>query len=225
MDCEKAVAELPILQDFINFINKQVGVFCDCITSFNGNKVRVERQIHRYLRPTSKTYKNGQPTIMWSSYEDPKQPDILHHRTIRVDDFLQDNSENGFNEKQISWAIIVFIFSHWDEIIRPQIAKIRKVSVNEVKVPEFGDLRIIRNAIIHNQGFLSSVDFEKITTMKDLLEQNQEIRFSHEKMHQFFIKLKQGIARLGLEYTGELPGAPNLEDISGIAIQMNSRFK
>jgi hypothetical protein len=30
MDMSKAIDELPILRDFIDFVNSQVGVDCDC---------------------------------------------------------------------------------------------------------------------------------------------------------------------------------------------------
>jgi hypothetical protein len=45
----KATAELPILRNFMDLINRQVGVYCDALSSFNGNKVRVERQIPRLV--------------------------------------------------------------------------------------------------------------------------------------------------------------------------------
>jgi hypothetical protein len=51
MDMTKALAELDVLRGFIDFVNRQVGVYCDCLSSFYGNKVRVERQVARVTRP------------------------------------------------------------------------------------------------------------------------------------------------------------------------------
>ena len=31
IDMDKALAELPILRDFIDFVNRQVGVYSDCL--------------------------------------------------------------------------------------------------------------------------------------------------------------------------------------------------
>jgi hypothetical protein len=53
MDMTKALAELDVLRGFIDFVNRQVGVYCDCLAGFNGNKVRVERQVARVTRPVS----------------------------------------------------------------------------------------------------------------------------------------------------------------------------
>jgi hypothetical protein len=216
---EKARAELPILRSFIDFVNKQVGVYSDALSSFEGNKVRVERQVARVQRPVGRQIKDGRPVVMWASFEDPSSPDAIHHRIIRADDFIKVNSEAGFNEQQVCWSIIVFIFAYWDEEIRPQIAKVRGVTPNEVMIDEFGDLRILRKNIIHNGGILPATDHTKLKMMQPLVLPDAAITFSHDQMHKLFIHIKQGIAKLILKYTGDLPGAPDASEIVSIAIQ------
>lgn len=147
MDMTKATAELDVLRRFIDFVNCQVGVYCDCLSSFYGNKVRVERQVARVTRPASRRFENGQTVITWASLEDPTRPDVIHHRIIRADEFITMNSEAGFNEQQVCWSIIVFMFAYWDEEIRPQIANIRGVEPNDVQIDAFGDLRICGRAL------------------------------------------------------------------------------
>jgi hypothetical protein len=216
---EKARAELPILRSFIDFVNKQVGVYSDALSSFEGNKVRIERQVARVQRPVGKQIKDGRPVVMWASFEDPSSPDAIHHRIIRADDFIKANSEAGFNEQQVCWSIIVFMFAYWDEEIRPQIAKVRGVAPNEVMIDEFGDLRIFRKNIIHNGGILPAADHAKLKVMQSLASPDATITFSHDQMHKLFVHIKQGIAKLVLKYTGHLPGAPDASDIVSIAIQ------
>ena len=150
MDRQKAEAELTVLRSFIDFVNRQVGVYCDCLAGFHGNKVRVERQMPRLQRPTNRRIEDGQPVIMYVSVEDPGRPDVLHHRIIRADEFINVNFEAGFNEQQVCWAIIVFVFAYWDEEVRSQIARIRGIQPNAVQLDAMGDLRILRKAIIHN---------------------------------------------------------------------------
>ena len=164
MDTAKALAELDVLRGFIDFVNRQLGVYCDCLSSFHGNKVRVERQVARVTRPASRRIENGQTVITWASLEDPTRPDVIHHRIIRADEFITANSEAGFNEQQVCWSIIVFIFSYWDEEIRPQIAKIRGVEPNEIQLDALGDLRILRKSIIHNGGVLEATEYAKLKT-------------------------------------------------------------
>jgi hypothetical protein len=219
MDRDKALAELAILRGFIDFINRQVGVYCDCLAGFQGNKARIERQMPRVQRPAGRRIEAGRPVIVWASVEDPSSPDVLHHRITRADEYVRENSEAGFNERQICWAIIVFIFAYWDEEIRPQIARIRGVVPNDVRLDAFGDLRILRKNIMHNSGVLTATDHAKLKLMADLCRPDSVIAPTHDQMHRIFVLIKQAIGALILEYTGRLPGAPDPAEIVSVAIQ------
>jgi hypothetical protein len=219
IDFDKAMAELPILRLFIDFVNNQVGVYCDCMSSFRGNKVRIERQKARINRPSGTRIENERPVIMRTSVEDPSSPDVIHQRVIKADDFIAANAEAGFNHQQVRWAIIVFTFAYWDEEIRPQIARVRGVKSDEVKLDELGDLRILRKNIVHNGGVLPASAYANLKVMKPLVQPDQKITLTHDQMHKVFVHVKQAIAKLILEYTGNLPGAPKASEIVGIAIQ------
>jgi hypothetical protein len=219
MDTEKAQAELVVLREFIDFVNRQVGVYCDCLSGFQGNKVRIERQMPRLLRPTSRRIQDGQPVVMYASVEDPARPEVLHHRIIRADEFMNVNSEAGFNEQQICWSIIVFLFAYWDEEIRPRIADVRRVKPNDVKIDALGDLRLLRRSIVHNAGIITAEDHAKLKVMADVCRPNERIAPKHDDMHRIFVLVKQAIAKLMLDYSGHLPGAPKAEEIVSVAIQ------
>jgi hypothetical protein len=219
MDMGKARAELPILRDFIDFVNNQVGVYMDCLAGFEGNTVRIDRQVARVQRAIGRRIEDGRPVIVAASIEDPTSPDVIHHRIIRSDDFLAANAEIGFNERQVCWSIIVFLFAYWDEEVRPKIAAVRGVEPNEVKVDALGDLRLIRNAIVHSKGVLSAGDHAKLRKLAGLVQPDATIALSHDQMHKLFIAIKQAIAEIILTYTGHLPGAPEASQIVGVAIQ------
>ena len=223
MDMKRALAELEVLRGFIDFVNRQVGVYCDCLSSFQGNKVRIARQIARVSRQVSQRIENGQTIIMRASLEDPTLPDVIHQRIIRADEFITANSEAGFNEQQVCWSIIVFIFAYWDEEIRPQIAKIREVKPDEVKINAFGDLRILRHSIVHNGGVLQAADHSKLKVLKSICQADTKISPTHDQMYAIFVAIKSAIGSLILKYTAHLPGAPKPEDIVDIAIQNTVR--
>lgn len=223
MNIEKAIAELDILRDFIDFINQQVGVYCDCLSGFDGNRVRIERQVPRVQRPTSRRIEDGQPVTVWTSLEDPRSPDIIHNRIMRSEEYIRSNSETGSNEQQICWSIIVFLFAHWDEKIRPEIASVRGVKPNEIQINALGDLRILRKAIVHNGGILTASDHRKMRVMQSLFSPNAAINPEHDEMHKIFVCIKQAIAELILHYTGNMPGAPKASELTDIAIQNAGR--
>ena len=217
-DAERMQAELPILREFVDFVNKQVGVYSDCLNGFEGNKVRVERQVARVLRPSGRQIQNGVPVIMYTSVEDPNSPEVIHHRTIRTDEFIAANSEKGFNEQQVCWSIIVFVFAYWDEEIRPKIANVRGVKTDDVTVDAFGDLRLLRRSIVHRKGIISAADHAKLQKMRELVRPDEPITLSHDQMHKVFVLIKQAIGDIIMSYTSRLPGAPDPSTIVDIAI-------
>lgn len=219
MDVEKAKAELPILREFIDFLNRQVGVYCDCLAGFEGNRVRIERQIPIAHRRAGTRIDSGERVIVYASVEDPSRPDVIHHRIVRADEFRAVNSQAGFNEQQMCWAIIVFIFSYWDEDIRPRLAEVRGVEPNAIQLDTLGDLRILRKSIIHNGGSLKASEHAKLKKLGDLFGPDSTIAPDHETMHKVFIAAKRAIAALILHHTSQLPGAPKAEEIVDIAIQ------
>jgi hypothetical protein len=223
MDMTKTLAELDVLRGFVDFVNRQVGVYCDCLGGFDGNKVRIERQVARVTRPVSRRIENGQPVIVWASLEDPTHPDVIHHRTIRADEFITANAEAGFNEQQVCWSIIVFVYAYWDEEIRPQIAKIKSVPKNNIRLDVFGDLRILRQSIVHHRGVLKPSNHGKLKVLNEICHAGMTISPTHDEMHKIFVAIKSAIGALILEYTAHLPGAPKPEEIVDIAVQNAGR--
>lgn len=66
------------------------------------------------------------------------------------DDLKARNSEGGINFFFIANACLVAIYQYWEDHYRRSIAHCFKRQKNEIKAPIFGDLRILRISIIHN---------------------------------------------------------------------------
>jgi hypothetical protein len=211
---------LETLREFIDFVNRQVGVYMDALAGFAGNKTRIEFQVARILRSTQKRKdSNGLNVTVWSSFEDPGSPKVIHNRIVRAADYIAYNSADGANEQQHARAIIVMLFTYWNEEIRPRLARCKDIDANDIKVDALGDLRLLRHAILHNKGVLASAKHAQIKMMRDMFEPEKEIIISHEAMHKLFVGVKQGVADLILEHTGQRPGAPNASEIVDLAIQ------
>ena len=90
---------------------------------------------------------------------------------------------------------------------------------NDVQVDALGDLRILRNGIVHNAGVITVADHGKLKTISDVCKPDKKISLTHDQMHKVFVEVKKAIGNLILEYTGHLPGAPKPEEIVEVAIQ------
>jgi hypothetical protein len=212
---------LDALREFIDFINRQVGVYMDAMAGFAGNKVRMELQTARIRRRSApQIQSDGSSIVASSSLEDPSRPDVILSRIYRAQDYVADNSEGGFNEQQHTRAIIVFIFAYWDEEIRPRLPRAKSFSSpNDIRVDSLGDLRLLRRAIIHNKGILSTKSHEKMKVMQDMFTPNAEISIPRDNMHRLFVGIKQGIGQRIVDHIGARPGAPDVGQIKDVSIK------
>jgi hypothetical protein len=207
-----------IIREYIDFVNQQVGVYMDAIAGFAGHHARVERQVSRILR---KTKHSGEQPVVWASYEDPSKPDIIHNRIIRSNEYLASNSVDGSNTQQHSQAILVFLFAYWEYEIRPRLAKSMNIERDDVKSNIMGDLRIIRNVILHSKGIFRHDAHRSLKLLSDMFPVDQPVYISYENIHKIFVLIKQDCARLLLEWLG-IKKSPNFkpEEIVDVALQM-----
>lgn len=139
-----------IVKEFIDFLNLQIGVYMNSIAGFTGAKMQMERQVARVLREQSrKKDARGDRIITHQSFEDPQSPDVVHSRIVTAKNFIEENSPGGINQRQLSYSVIVFIYTYWEDEIRPRLAKAAGENKKSVTSDIMGDLRCIRNSILH----------------------------------------------------------------------------
>ena len=102
------------------------------------------------------------------------QPDyrILHYSKTQAE-FKKRNSHNGANYKFIGNMTLITIYAYWEHSCRNIIANYYNVKPKRVESDIFGDLRWIRNSIIHHNG-VALPDVEKCKIFKWFRE-NDEI--------------------------------------------------
>ncbi|HEV2170295.1 MAG TPA: hypothetical protein VGR40_05070, partial [Candidatus Binatus sp.] len=74
-----------LIREFIDFVNQQVGVYMDAMAGFENIRLTIERQVHIVKRKAGMTSDEaGNRIVVWSSFEDPRQPEIIHNRIVRA---------------------------------------------------------------------------------------------------------------------------------------------
>ncbi len=204
-----------VIHEYIEFVNEQIGMYMDALAGYAGHCVRIERQVARILRAS---HKEGD-VIVYASYVDPTRPDVIHNRIVRADDYIAANSKGGSNEQQHACAIIVFLYTYWEKETRPRLAKILNVDVGEIRSKVMGDLRLVRNAIIHTKRVFRQDDYKKLEILKDLFEPDKRIHLSYDSMHKIFGFVKNSLGGMLLTYYGGVENAPiDLAEIIDVAI-------
>jgi len=191
------------------------------IAGFSGAKIQMERQVARIQREQSrKKDSKGDQVISYQSFEDPNSPDVVHSRIVTANQFMQENSQNGINQRQLSYSVIVFIYTYWEDEIRPRLAKTAGIETKNITSEIMGDLRCMRNSILHSKGIFTPEWHRKLVVLKDCFALNEKIDISYELMHQIFVKVKQGCAKLIFEWLGVDPKDRfDIDQLKDLAIQ------
>lgn len=185
-----------IARSFIDFVNVQVGAYMDACSGFAQNKSVVERQVHRDVRPDgTKRGTKDAPRIMMTAVEDPTQPDVLMHRIVLVSEYIAANSVGGSNEQHHARAAITFLYAYWDEEVRPDLARALGVTSKEIVSDIFGDLRLIRHAVLHNKGLLTDTAYKKLKLVGEHFTPNDVVSLPNATMHRIFALIKQDMAQ------------------------------
>ena len=207
-----------IARAFIDFVNVQVGAYMDACSGFAKNKSVVERQIHRDVRPDgTKRGPKDAPRVMMTAVEDPTQPDVLMHRILLVSEYIAANSVGGSNEQQHARAAITFLYAYWDEEVRPELARTLGVDTKEIVSDIFGDLRLIRHAVLHNKGIIAFTAHQKLKLLREHFTSNSVVSIENFTMHRIFYLIKQDMAQRVINDSG-LRGE-DTHDVIDIAIQ------
>ncbi len=119
----------------------------------------------------------------------------------------------------------MFLFSFWEEEIRPRLAAILNIDVHKIKSDIMGDLRILRNAILHSKGILRTDKYRQLKKLSRMFSENAPIHLSYENMHQVFVLIKQDCARNFYEFLGITDPKVKPGEIVDLAIQFPGKKK
>lgn len=214
-----------VVRDYLDFLSQQVGMYIDALSGFDGNVTRVETQVHRVTRPASHRIENGSPVVVWTSYEDPSKPGVIHNRISRAEDYLAANGNGGPNEEQHARAILIFLFTYWEDEIRPRLAAAAGVEPSRIASDIHGDLRILRHAILHAKGKVRREEHRRLKLLGELVQEEAPIRLPTEAMQRIFTLVKQDCARLVFEWLGVTDIPAPLEELKDFAILLPRRNK
>ncbi len=125
--------------------------------------------------------------------------------------------------EQLAKAILVFLFSYWEDEIRPRLATSKSVDVQDIRSDVMGDLRILRNVILHAKSIMRPDKHRDLKRLGELFIVDQPIHLSYESMHKIFILIKQDCGRMLFEWLGVKDAPVQPEEIVDIAIQKAHR--
>lgn len=101
------------------------------------------------------------------------------HSKVKLKDAVISSGKDGLFSDTIAKSIIVAVYSEWDVVYRPAIAREVGSQANDLASDLMGDLRLVRHWIIHNKSVVDK-NCSKIKELSWRLRQDQELKVTGE---------------------------------------------
>jgi hypothetical protein len=185
---EKKSLELKVCTDeFRQIIDQIYGTYLDSIRGFNLIIEEIKREKAEITTRRQKYetfYKDTMIFCTYRSYGRLVKPGqhIRHIHQVPYEEIESRNLPQGRNHILIANLCLVTIYQYWNDYYRPSIANCLNININNIQVPLFGDIKFLRESIIHHRGIaISKVERcailkwfkvgEPIQITKDMFEQ------------------------------------------------------
>lgn len=117
------------------------------------------------IRPEIRSGTLSVGTVLPDATPQPGQSLVAN---IPIQDLLEGLREGGGFDNQHAKAVIVFIYHIWEGYYRGRIAESLRVKTANVSCDLLGDLREIRNSIIHNNSIIEGKTLEKLSFLSGI---------------------------------------------------------
>jgi hypothetical protein len=129
-------------------------------------------------------------------------------------DFKARNRKGGINARSMSRILLVTIYQFWEDHYRSAFGEAVGKIKNEILSDFFGDIRFVRNDIIHHRNIATS-DIKRCKILK-FFEPGHEICLDEDQVQEVVKALRISLDQLCLLYTGESGSFADRLGVSGI---------
>lgn len=143
------------------------------------------RRIPEYFSTLPRHPDNPDPMVL-ISIGPPDQVDTPPYAGWRLSEALRQVQENGAVETSLGHQWITFLFELWEHEYRPRLAKIHRRSVGDEKYDLLGDLRHLRNDVVHHRGVATSGNTGRCILLRHWFQPGEVIRLAGRHLDEFF---------------------------------------
>ncbi len=140
--------EDEVTADLHRFLNDAAGTYTYAITGLHIYRAKTVQNLGEF-KPRADTMLEANSGPL------PGKPDGETFQKWSQTEFFDNLDDDGLAARQIGYQWLTFVFHAWDDDhvgFRARIAAARGVEKTEVKMPVMGDLRLMRNDVIHHRG-------------------------------------------------------------------------
>ncbi len=134
---------------------------------------------------------------------DPNDPASLIQHESPQGELKARNGRGGTNEREMSRLLILTMYQFWEDHYRRIFAAKIGKEKNEIVSDYFGDIRLIRNAIVHHRN-VATEEILKCKVLK-LFRPGEEIYLNDAGVIRLIGDLRSALEEIGERYLGQKP--------------------
>lgn len=129
------------------------------------SRVAMQQFAERF--PIEPTRENPDPTVFLGQ-GDPNDPEVQADASWTKSRIESAAHEDGWMQQWLTQAWVTLVFARWEGYYRPAFAREHGVEARAVRSNVIGDLRHLRNDIVHHAGVATAGNTGKCTIVRHL---------------------------------------------------------
>jgi hypothetical protein len=187
-------------EEFLRVLRGHHAIYLDAGLGFRMVRSQVEewqRTMLRHGHP-ARTIEELDETELFISDEDPAEHRVEH--VAKMGWLKLRNDKNGRNQRALGNLVVVSIFSFWEDHYRALVAHELGGDKNSLLVPVLGDVRLLRNDIVHH----ASIATARISRCQVLrwFEPGQVIQLDEARIDTMVVEIRRAIKSLSVAPVG-----------------------
>jgi hypothetical protein len=126
---------------------------------------------------------NPDPLILIGT-GDPNTPEARQYAQWRRSEAIEQTQPDGAVETRLGQQWIAFLYALWEQEYRPRLAAVHNRDPRDEKYPLIGDLRLMRNDVIHHRGVATSDNTGRCEILQ-WFQPGETIRLKGEHFEEF----------------------------------------
>lgn len=189
-----------ILNEFESVVDRVYGIYLDGTQGFGLVRKKMKESQQNNLRTLFKdndnvnTIEQLDSRTLYYGKGNPNDPDSKVLHKISQGELKARNREKGINFIFLANVCITIIYQYWEDHYRNKLASILDIEPDNILIPIFGDLRLLRRSIIHHRGIALS-DVEKCEILTWFSEGDQ-ISIDRSQMEIVIDEIQKAISNL-----------------------------
>jgi hypothetical protein len=204
------IPKVAIIAEYFRLVNAIFWAYLAINASLHQAVQMLECEQEKSLRTNKTTIEELDKGLLFMSKFDPSKPspypdpkDCLHY--CSQGGFKKKNAPGGENPIMAANMCIVMMYTYWEDHYREKIAHAAGLrSKNEIKIDIMDDLRILRNSIIHHNGY---VKIDKKCKILTWFKPSDKINVDLGQFAEIKLQIEKGLSELSQELEKIVPSS------------------